>query len=80
MKTAPPFNEADTAELKRLDKMLKPMNAHQLELEPKFRREFNHWYIPMFDPMGDCVINEFNFKDEKAADEAIRKVKLFLPE
>ena len=63
-------NPADAAELARLKRILKPTNANHFETTDRFRREYGHWVIELFSPMGEAVINEFNFKTEEARDAA----------
>lgn len=61
---------ADATELARLTRILKPANAYHFETADRFRREYSMWVIEQFSPMGEAVINEFNFKTEEARDAA----------
>lgn len=66
----PQMDPADAMEIRRLQKILKPTNAPHFETGDRFRREYNMWVIEQFSPMGEAVINDFNFKTEEGRDAA----------
>jgi hypothetical protein len=79
MPTPAKHSPADADELRRLQRMLTPATAGAFDLEFRHRPEFGMYVIDMYSPMGETVINEFNFKSEAAVQEAVDDIKKLLP-
>ncbi len=73
----PPLSLDDERELARFKKEVTARNA-DLVGEKRFRGEYNHWLVELFEPGGN-VFQEYNFKTEAGADAATEHANNQIP-
>jgi len=69
--------DQDKIELDRFKRIVKEANAHQVDRDIQYNKEFNMHAVYMYDPYQVTIINEFNFIKEATAKQAVEHLKTF---
>lgn len=65
------YSEIDRMQLASFKSIVNAQNAHAVNREVEENRSFKMYRVALYDSYGLTIINEWNFSDKKAAEEAI---------